>query len=177
MLGNQPHGVLAFAMSKSALLLDDLKALGCTSASGSDIVTGFHNADVEVPGCGSMDELIGAWSWVLGGIFNEADITLGVAIAGKLPVLVRLDLEEAKTLCELAESVSVQKRTGKALLLQDLAPALGEQVACRALFAYGATETQAAAVATAASKTISRPLIQIILWPKEGADDQMFGIV
>jgi hypothetical protein len=91
----------------------------------------------------------------------------------------RLDLGEAKTLCKLAESVSVQRRTGNAhaLPLQDLVPALGEQVACRALFAYGATEFEAVAVATAASKAIARPLIQIVLWPKRGADDQLFGIV
>jgi hypothetical protein len=111
--------------------------------------------------------LIAAWCWVIGNILNEADFTLGVAVAGKLPVLVRLDLGEAKTLCELAGSVPVHRRSGDAQVpLQDLATSLREQQACRVLFAYGATELEALAVAEAASKAIARPLIQLVLWPK-----------
>ena len=112
--------------------------------------------------------MIAAWCWVIGHILNEADITLGVAAAGKLPVSVRLDLGEAKTLCELAGSVPVHRRSGdaQALPLQDLATGLQEQEPCRVLFAYGATELEALAVAEAASKAIARPLIQLVLWPK-----------
>jgi len=112
--------------------------------------------------------LIAAWCWVIGNILNEADFTLGVAAAGKLPVSVRLDLGEAKTLCELAGSVPVHRRSGdaQALPLQDLATGLQEQEPCRVLFAYGATELEALAVAEAASKAIARPLIQLVLWPK-----------
>ena len=50
--------------------------------------------------------------------------------------------------------------------LQDLAIGLKEQEPCRVLFAYGATEVEAVAVAEVAPKAIARPLIQLVLWPK-----------